>query len=87
MPEYKHLSPAEVAISEFGGVRPLARLLDMTPGAIVAWKPGRRSDGRIPAKHLPVLLELAAKRGRQLTTDELVFGRKVLQRARLKARG
>lgn len=87
MAQYKNLSPAEVAISEFGGVRPLARLLDMTPGAIAAWKPGRRGDGRIPAKHQKALIELAAKRGRQLTPDELVFGRKVLQRARLKARG
>lgn len=76
----KKLPPADLVIKRFGGVRPLARELDMSPSTVCLWK--TRHNGKIPnsstrgdpiGTHLR-LLNLAKKRKIPLTTDELIYG-------------
>lgn len=76
----KKLTPAELVIARFGGVRPLAREIDRNPSTISLWK--SRHQGRIPNRsengdpkgtHIR-LLELAKKRSIPLTADELING-------------
>lgn len=70
-------TPADVVISKFGGVRPLARLLEKDPSTIHRWRmPAARGglDGRVPSVAQQRLLELARERGISLTADELING-------------
>lgn len=76
----KKLTPADLVIQRFGGVRSLARALDKNPATISLWR--SRHQGRIPNRsesgdpkgtHL-VLLDLAKKKSIQLTADELING-------------
>lgn len=76
MPD-KFLNPAEVVVRAFGGVRPLARLLDLSPAAVTHWRKAKRGAGRVPAKQQVALLALAKARGIRLTPDDLIVGRKV----------
>lgn len=71
------MTPAKIVIDRFGGVRPLARLMGLTPGTVCRWalpKSHRGSDGFIPARHHRRLLDLAKEHGKWLTLDELCFG-------------
>lgn len=61
--------PADVVIDLFG-VRPLARVLDVTPGAVAHW----RDSGLVPSKYHERLMTLAKQRKVKLTTDMLVYG-------------
>ncbi len=74
------LTPAELVIVRFGGVRPLSRLLGMSPSTVCTWK--TRNMGKIPntsengdarGTHLR-LLDLAKERKIQLTANELIYG-------------
>ncbi len=76
----KKLTPADLVIARFGGVRPLARELHMSPSTISLWR--SRHGGKIPntsangdpkGTHLR-LLDLAKKRRVELTADELIYG-------------
>lgn len=76
----KKLTPADLVIKRFGGVRPLARLLEKNPSTISLWR--SRHMGRIPNRsgrgdprgtHLQ-LLELAKSQQVALTADELING-------------
>jgi hypothetical protein len=44
-------------ISKFGGIRPLARLIDKPPSTISSWK----IKGTIPDKYKPEVLEAAMR--------------------------
>lgn len=71
------MTPADIVISRFGGVRPLARLLGKDPSTIHRWKqPAEKGglDGRVPSAVQVRLLELAAEQGVELTPTELVLG-------------
>jgi hypothetical protein len=77
----KKLTPAELVIRRFGGVRPLARELDKSPSTISLWR--SRHSGKIPNRSETLgdpkgthirLLELAKKRDIPLTADELING-------------
>lgn len=82
MPKKKlKLTPAELVIKRFGGVRPLARELAKSPSTISLWK--SRHGGRIPNRSVNYgdpkgthiqLLELAKKQAIPLTADELING-------------
>lgn len=61
--------PASVVIELFG-VRPLARKLDLTPGAVSKWQ----GSGYVPSKYHEKLLELAREMRLRLTADMLVSG-------------
>ena len=70
-------SPADIVISRFNGVRPLARLLGKDPSTIHRWRqPADRGglDGRVPSAVQVRLLELARERGIELTPADLVLG-------------
>lgn len=59
MSKKKNLDPAYTVISRLGGYRPTARVLGISPGAVLRWTlPANRqgSDGTIPQRHwLPIL--------------------------------
>jgi transposase-like protein len=70
-------SPADIVISRFGGVRPLARLLGKDPSTIHRWRqPAERGglDGRVPSAAQVRLLDLARERGIELSPADLVLG-------------
>lgn len=66
-----HLTPVEICILEFGGVRKLAKALGIDPAAVSRWK--RR--GTVPAYIQKKLLLTAHERGLNISADELIFGR------------
>ena len=68
-----YLTPSKLVILLFGGVRPLARLLDKRPSTISQWQV--TEDGGIPRKAQLKILELAKKKGIELTPDDLMLGR------------
>lgn len=68
-----YLSPAKLVILLFGGVRPLARLLDKAQSSVSKWQ--NTDDGGVPRKCHLKLLQIAKERGVELTPDDLVFGR------------
>ena len=66
-----HITPVEIAITEFGGVRALARALNRDPAAVSRWK----KAGTVPTTVQKTLLETAWERGIKMTAHDLVFGR------------
>lgn len=76
-------SPAEYVIHIFGGVRPLARLIDRHPSSVAAWKrssENRGGGGFVPVRLHADLLKLAAKKKLDLTSDHLIYGGKITKR-------
>lgn len=65
------LSPPQIAIACFGGVRSMARVLGCDPSAVSRWK----KVGTIPAGYQRKVLEHAWERGIDLTAHDLIFGR------------
>ena len=75
-----HLSPAEVAIREFGGVRALARAVNRYPRAVEQWRDGCRRGGNagdLPPTVIRVILVVSRTRGLPITIDDLVWGRQI----------
>ena len=68
----KQLTPVQLAINEFGGLRKLARSINRDPAAISRWK---STHGNIPSSIQRKLLTAAWDRGIQLSAHELIFGR------------
>lgn len=71
------MTPAEIVIEKFGGVRPLARALKIDHSSVSRWamtKGKRGSDGKIPSKYQAQLLRLAESLGIDLSASELIFG-------------
>ena len=66
-----HLSPPELVINLFGGVRPLGRILQLDPAAITRW----RNRGGIPTSSQRKLLEAAWEKGLELDAHDIIFGR------------
>lgn len=72
------MSPADIVITRFDGVRPLARLLGKDPSTIHRWRmPAAKGglDGRVPSAVQVRLMVLAKERGVALTAEELINGR------------
>jgi len=65
-------TPVQIAIAEFGGVRPLARAIHRDPASVCKWQKG---DGTIPTSIQKKLLETAWDRGYQISAHEIIFGR------------
>ena len=65
------MNPVEVAITEFGGVRKLARAIGRDPAAISRW----RKRGLIPASAQALVYNKAIEHAYSLTTDDLIHGR------------
>lgn len=73
------MTPAEVVIKEFGGIRELARALEIHPSSVWQWKQprnsGRGRDGLIPSDFHETILNLAKLRQVTVTPTDLVLGR------------
>lgn len=65
------ITPVELVIQSFGGVRAAARVLRCDPGAVSRWQ----QSGRIPVKRQQQVLSAAWERGIDLTAHDLIFGR------------
>lgn len=71
------MTPADIVITRFEGVRSLARLLGKDPSTIHRWRmPAAKGglDGRVPSVAQLRLLALAKELGVALTADELING-------------
>lgn len=67
----QNLTPVDLVIHSFGGVRKLARAIDRDPAAISRW----RKSGTVPTPVQRKLLELAWARGINISAHDLIFGR------------
>jgi hypothetical protein len=68
-----------LVIQLFGGVRATARVVKRAPQSVSKWRASRASkgtNGDIPSGEVQrLLLEEAEKRGIELTSDDLIWGR------------
>lgn len=53
----------------FGGIRPMARAVGVSPSNVAAWK----RMGRIPAEKQPHVLEVGQAMGLTITAEHVVF--------------
>jgi hypothetical protein len=53
----------------FGGVRPMARAIGVSPSNVAAWK----QKGRIPAEMQPLVLERGLALGLSIAAENVVF--------------
>lgn len=73
------LSPAREIVAKFGGVRATARVLGLNPSAVSRWMmpPEKRgTNGNVPQRHWPALLDHARKERIKLKISDLVILRK-----------
>lgn len=71
------MTPAERVISKFGGIRPLARMLDIDHSSVQRWtrpKTQRGSGGLIPSRHHQRILNLAREQGLDIDAADLIVG-------------
>ena len=64
-------TPYEVLISEFGGVRELARQVGRNAGSVSKW----RKQGTIPSSIQRKVLETAWAKGIKISAHEIIFAR------------
>lgn len=79
------MTPQEVVIDTFGGIRAAARILDVAPSTVLRWgQPKRRGGdalgGQVPAIYHEALLNAAAARGKFLLIEHLRRGKPGIQR-------
>lgn len=67
------LTPAQVVVKTFGGVRATARVLGLAAGTVSRWQSMRA--GQVPGRHHVRLIEAAKERHKKLTPADLVYGR------------
>ena len=72
------MTPAEVVIDVFGGVRAAARAVNVEPSTVLRWC--KRADGTlkigwIPHEYIRPILDAAAQQGKRLTIEEVIWGR------------
>lgn len=53
----------------FGGTRKMAERLDLAPSTVQSWK----SEGHIPAKHQPMVLDKAREHGIEISAEDIIF--------------
>lgn len=76
----KKLTPAELVIERGGGIRPLARLIDVSPCVVLRWRErGEHVPNKIRGKSAyrdrhQQLLAVFKKKGIPLTAEELING-------------
>ena len=66
------LTPAQFCIVKFGGVRALARKLNVDQAAVHRWK--NKPEGIIPTKHAPLILKLSKDLNLNITPENLLIG-------------
>lgn len=65
------LTPVDICIKAFGGVRKLAKAMGIDPAAVSRWK----KRGTVPAYIQKKLLTIAKAQGLDINADDLIFGR------------
>lgn len=65
-----HISPVDLVIDLFGGVRKLARAIGRDPAAVSRWK----RSGVLPTSVQKKVLEKAWERGINVTAHDVIFG-------------
>ncbi len=68
------MTPAQLVIQTFGGVRATARALDRDPSAVSRWQSNilrQRKTGAVPQELHKKILRLAP----EISADELIHGR------------
>lgn len=77
------MTPAEVVIDVFGGVRATARVAQVNPSTVCRWLK-RREDGgtggMVPSEHMEQLLAAAQAMRKVLTAEHLIRGKPGIQR-------
>lgn len=66
-----NLTPVDICIKAFGGVRKLAKAMGIDPAAVSRWK----KRGTVPAYIQKKLLTVAKAQGLEISADDLIFGR------------
>ncbi len=69
-------TPADKAITAFGGVRALARALERNPSSVVRWRKPKDeggSNGAVPSSLQGRILAIAQARGLNLTAEDLIL--------------
>lgn len=72
------MTPAQVVIDVFGGVRPTARVALVNPSTVCRWlQPKARggTGGMVPSEYMERLLDAAKAMNKHLTADHLVRGK------------
>ena len=65
------IPPGVLVVQVFGGVRKLARLLEIDPSTVSRWQ----TTGRVPSGMQREVLQLAWDEGLDLTAHDIVWGR------------
>lgn len=77
------MSPAEVVVDVFGGVRATARAAEVNGSTVCRWlQPRKRggTGGMVPKVHRERLIAAAAKLGKLLTDEHLTIGKPGIKR-------
>ena len=77
------MTPAEVVIDVFGGVRAAARAVNVEPSTVLRWckrADGTLKTGWIPHEYIRPILDAAAQHGKRLTIEEIIWGRPHISR-------
>ncbi len=69
--EKTKLTPVEVCIKEFGGIRPMARQINRNCGSICKWQ----KSGLVPTSIQRTILEKSWELDLNITPYELIMGR------------
>ncbi|CAB5223299.1 hypothetical protein UFOVP381_24 [uncultured Caudovirales phage] len=74
MPKREFVSPAQAVIEAFGTNAEVARIISVSKSTITRWgydKANKGTDGRVPQKYWPTLLDAARKRKIKLNVRDL----------------
>ena len=69
--EKTKLTPVELCIKEFGGIRPMARIIDRNCGSICKWQ----KSGLIPTSIQRTVFEKICELNLDISPYELIMGR------------
>lgn len=71
--EKTHITPVDLAIDMFGGVRKLAKCIGRDPAAVSRW----RKSGLVPTQVQRKILTAAIERDIAITAHDIVYGREI----------
>jgi hypothetical protein len=71
--EKTHITPVDLAIDMFGGVRKLAKSIGRDPAAVSRW----RKSGLVPTQVQRKVLSAALERDIAITAHDIVYGREI----------
>lgn len=74
------LSPAEVVIRAFGGVRATAKAIGRNPGSVCRWRQSKDrggSNGNVPRGAKKPILDAAKAQNLDINAHDLIYGREL----------